>query len=512
MLNLTNKTRAELLSLAETTEALKNRYKERYIDFIMPSEGPYSRDKYYKLMEYFKAGSEHRFRMLGGANGSGKSFGTALELTYHVTGEYPDWWEGCRQDQPKQWWIVTESAGTFKSSLQRLLIGETLNAEDYGTGLIPKERLIGYVGWPSVAGTVGSFQVRHKKGHIVTVEVKSSEQERQKLQGANLDGVLFDEEPPIDVYTECVFRLRGGQKKKPGLCMLAFTPLKGLSDVVLQYLEHGQYPQHGVHTKDPDKYVVRIDMEDVPHLSEEDKRMYIAQTTAADRSARLHGIPALGAGRIYPVDEDLIKSYNLKIQPHWPRAYGMDFGWVKTAAIWGAKDPETGIIYLYGEYYRGEVAPYVHAHAIKQRGEWIPGVADPRGDKANEKDGSRLIDDYINQGLNLQVTSSGKSLADNSVNSGIARVLNLMESGLLKVSYNLENWFQEFRVYRYDAKDPNKVAKNQHDHLMDATKYLLSCFDEVAVSSSEIEEEKENFQRSSYNDPDAEGRSDITGY
>jgi phage terminase large subunit-like protein len=510
--DLTNKNRAELLKLAETTEALKLRYRERYIDFIMPSDGPYSRQKYHKAMEFFKAGKDHRFRMLGGANGSGKSFSGALELAYHVTGEYPDWWEGYRQEAPKQWWIVCKSAGTFKSSLQRLLIGETLNDEDFGTGLIPKAALVGYSGWPSVSGTVGSFQVRHKKGHIVTIEVKSSEQDRANLQAANLDGIVFDEEPPLDIYTECVFRLRGSPRKKPGISMLLFTPLNGLSDVVLQYLESGTYPQYGVHSKDPDKYVVRVDMDDVPHLSDEDKRMYLAQSTPADRCARLHGLPALGAGRVYPVDEDMIKQNYLKIQPHWPRAYGMDFGWVKTAVVWGAKDPETGILYLYGEYYSGNLAPYQHAHAIRERGSWIPGAADPRGDKGSERDGSKLIDEYITLGLNLQVNRKGKSVADNAINAGVARVLNMMESGMLKITYNLENWFKEFRVYRYDPKDPNKLAKNQDDHLMDATKYLVSCFDEIAISAQDAESEMNPEEQLKLTYQRNQGRNDITGY
>lgn len=442
---------------------------------------------------------------------SGKTFGGAYEAVMHWTGDYPEWWDGKVQDNPKHWWIVSESAGTFKSSLQVTLIGPNLT-EDLGTGLIPKDKIVSVSNWPSVSGTVGEIKIRHKKGHIVTVEVKSFDQERSKLQGANIDGVLFDEEPPIEVYTECVFRLRGNSKKELGMAMLLFTPLKGLSPVVLKYLKNGRYPENGQHPDDPDMYVVRVDMEDVPHLSKQDKEMYLKQSTEADRCARLHGLPAIGAGRIYPIDESQLRVNYLKIAPHWPRAYGMDFGWHKTAVVWGTKDPETGVLYLYGEYYKGNQAPYVHAHAIKQRGAWIPGLADPRGDKGSERDGSKLIDEYMDLGLNLQIDRNRKSLADNSVNAGIARCLNLMESGLLKVTYNLENWFNEFRIYRYDMKDINKVAKNQDDHLMDAMKYLISNFDAVAISALEAEEEMnpEEHNKSTYFKN--KGKNDITGY
>ena len=58
-----------------------------------------------------------------------------------------------------------------------------------------------------------------------------------------------------------------------------------------------------------------------------------------------------------------------------PRAYGLDVGWNKTAAIWGARNPETGVIYLYSEYYRGQAEPQVHVEAIMppncpQKSEW----------------------------------------------------------------------------------------------------------------------------------------------
>jgi phage terminase large subunit-like protein len=502
MMDLTNKTREELLDLAESTEALKERYRTRYIEFLFPEEGKYSRKAYKGAMEFFKAGADHGLRMLGGCNGSGKSFNGAFELVLHLTGEYPDWWEGKRQACPHHWWIVSESANTFKSSLQRLLIGDTLNDEDYGTGLIPKERLVGYTGWQSVAGAVSSIQVRHRLGHIVTLEVKSSDQKRENLQAANLDGVLFDEEPPQDIYTECVMRLRGSPKKPPGIGMLLFTPLKGLSTVVLNYLVNGSYPQYGEHPNDPDKYVVRIDYMDVPHLTEADRRRMYNESPPNERCARLHGIPALGSGRVYPVnEEDIVVNY-LKIQPHWPRAYGLDFGWHKTAAVWIAKDPETGIYYIYGEYYQGEKAPYIHTYAIQERGKWIPGLCDPRGDKASEKDGSRLIDEYRNLGLEIEP-------GVNAVQAGVAKVLQLLESGLLKVTYNCENWITEFRTYRYDTKDPNKIAPNQNDHLMDATKYVLSRFDDVAISALEAEQDQASpVKRNKFNP----NRNQITGY
>jgi hypothetical protein len=35
-----------------------------------------------------------------------------------------------------------------------------------------------------------------------------------------------------------------------------------------------------------------------------------------------------------------------RIPDSWPRAFGMDVGWNRTAVVWGARDPGSGVIYL----------------------------------------------------------------------------------------------------------------------------------------------------------------------
>jgi phage terminase large subunit-like protein len=492
-------------------KALSDYQKYNRLQFAFPDSGPYSRDQYIKHLEFFKAGAKHRFRMLSGGNGSGKSYSMGYEIALHATGLYPTWWEGKRIKKCQTIWIVAESGALFRDSMQKLLFGNP--GEERGTGLIPKEMLLETTAMQGVPGTIGSALVKNANGQVVSIVLKTFDMRRENLQAANVSVMAFDEEPPEDVYEECVMRTRGTKTTEPGIVLLAFTPLKGLTSVVMQYLPNGQFPKDGLIHEKPDYYSCRISWDDAPHLTESDKEALISAVAPNLRDARTKGIPALGSGRVYPFHEDDVVVNYVKIAPHWPRAYGLDFGWECTAAVWGAKDPETGIIYLYGEYYQGHKAPYQHAYAIKERGAWIPGLADPRGDKGSERDGSKLIDEYISLGLNLQLDGNGKSLADNSVNAGIARIVNLLESGLLKFTYNLENLINEFRVYRYDAKDPTKIAKNQKDHLMDAMKYLISRFDDVAISAKDYQEEQEaeslGYRRQRNGD---DHRNSITGY
>src|SRR4051812_45145195 len=107
------------------------------------------------------------------------------------------------------------------------------------------------------------------------------------------------------------------------------------------------------------KWCIGITWDDVPHLSEETKRELWDSIPPHQRDARTKGIPALGSGVIYPVEEDSILCDPFDIPEHWPRAYALDVGWKRTAALWGAWNRDSDIVYLYSEHYLGEATPQV---------------------------------------------------------------------------------------------------------------------------------------------------------
>lgn len=203
----------------------------------------------------------------------------------------------------------------------------------------------------------------------------------------------------------------------------------------------------------------------MPHLDEKTKAELLAATMPHLRDARSKGIPSLGSGAIYPVPESefVIDPLPGGIPPHWPRAYGMDVGWNRTAVIWGAHDRTSDTVYLYTEHYRSQAEPSVHATAIKARGEWIPGVIDPAARGRNPKDGDQLLAMYTELGLDL-------TPANNSVEAGLYEVWERLSTGRLKVYRTCLNWLAEYRLYRRDEK--GKIVK-EFDHLMDATRYLI---------------------------------------
>jgi hypothetical protein len=221
----------------------------------------------------------------------------------------------------------------------------------------------------------------------------------------------------------------------------------------------------------PSKYLVTASWNDVPHLSEQTKKELLESTPPHLRNARSKGIPSLGSGAIYPVAEEEIICDPFSIPAYWPRAYAMDVGWNRTAALWGAHDRETDTVYLYSEHYRGQAEPEIHATAIKARGEWIPGVIDPASRGRAQADGKRLFDTYYSLGLKL-------SAANNAVEAGIYLVWSRLSTGRLKVFSTLKNFMNEYRIYRRDEK--GRIVK-EHDHLCDCLRYLVLSGLEVAT-------------------------------
>jgi hypothetical protein len=111
----------------------------------------------------------------------------------------------------------------------------------------------------------------------------------------------------------------------------------------------------------------------------------------------------------------------------------------------GARDPGSGVIYLYSEHYQGQGEPASHAQAIRGRGDWIPGIIDPACLGSSQIDGRTLMQVCGQLGLHL-------GPAENAVEAGITEVWNLLVSGRLKVMESLSNWRREFRKYHRDDK------------------------------------------------------------
>lgn len=213
----------------------QRREDRRLFHRLFPADGPFARHLYPKHMEFFEVGAKFRERCFMAANRVGKTVSGGYESTCHLTGLYPDWWPGRRFRRPTSGWVAGKTNETTRDILQKKLLGKVVKGATKsltGTGIVPGD-LLGDVTWKAgMPDLVDTVMVQHVSGEWSTLGVKSYQQGRGSFEGTEQDFIWLDEEPPRDVYEECLIRTA----TTGGIVMLTFTPLEGLSEVVMQFL------------------------------------------------------------------------------------------------------------------------------------------------------------------------------------------------------------------------------------------------------------------------------------
>lgn len=412
--------------------------------------GPYKKQK-----EFHAAGKSYRERCLMAGNQLGKTYSAAAEVTYHLTGNYPDWWEGYRFDRPTNWLAGSESGELTKKGIQRLLFGRDIKG-GLGEGQLPAKTILDISPARGVPELIDSAKIQHISGGVSTIALKSYEQGRGKWQADTVDGVWFDEEPPLDIYTEGLTRTNVVM----GLIILTETPLLGMSDTVMRFM--GENKIGGTHLT-----VMTID--DAEHYTEEQKKAIIASYPVHEREARIKGIPMLGSGKIFPIAEEAITIAPFEIPKYWAQIGGLDFGYDHPfAAVKLAWDRDSDTIYVVKTYRIREQGPLTHSGAIKPWGDWLP-WSWPHDGLQHDKGGSceQLAKQYADHGLNMLPERATFKDGGNGVEAGITDMLERMKTTRFKVFSTETEWFEEFRLYH--RKD-GKIVK-ERDDLISATRY-----------------------------------------
>lgn len=452
-------------------------------------EGKYGIHTLPKHKAFFDAGSKYPERLFMAANRIGKSISGAYELTCHLTGEYPVWWNGRVFDGPIDAWAIGKDARAVRDTAQKELIGAI---GEYGTGMIPAHRLGKFFALQGTPQAIDIIKIKHRTGGWSTLGFKNYQQDIGSFMGTSRHVVWLDEECPLEIYNECNIRTA----TVDGIMLVTFTPLDGLTPMVVNFCKRADFlvgakpivaiEQESSMDDDESNYavglntpkaVVQAGWNDAPWLSEEMKARLLADTPVHLQKARTEGIPAMGSGNVYPIPVEDITVNPFTIPDTWPRMYGLDVGWNRTAAVWGALDPSTDTLYLYDEHYMGKEMPPVHAYSIRSRGDWIHGAIDPAARGRAQTDGQKLIDNYKELGLLI-------FKAKNEVESGIQNVTQRLVSRRLKVFSTLINWQKEYMLYRRDNN--GKIVK-EDDHIMDATRYLVNNMERM-ISRAEVKE------------------------
>ena len=424
-----------------------------------------------KHAAFFAAGANYPERIFMAGNRCGKTVAGAFEAACHLTGLYPDWWEGRRFERPTNVWACGQTGQTTRDTVQTELMGRLGMP---GTGMVPGDLIIKTTMRPGVPNGIDVVQVRHVSGGISVLGFKSFDQDIKAFMGTQMDVVWWDEECPELVYTEMSPRLM----TRRGIMYGTFTPLHGLTPLIINYsrtcdflldakrpISQTEEEKKAQKERKVFRAMVQAGWDDVSWIPEEEKQRLYATTPAHMIEARSKGYPSIGSGNVYPFPQEHIEIDPFLIPPYFRRMFALDVGWNKTAALLCAIDPDSDTIYITHEHYVGETEPSIHALAVKGWGDWIPGVIDPAARGRSQIDGNRLLTIYkADIGLNIRP-------AKNEVDSGIAWVYERLSLGKLKVFTNCRNFFSEYLLYRRDLN--GKIIK-EDDHLMDCLRYIVN--------------------------------------
>lgn len=431
---------------------------------------------YPKQRDFMALGATHRERMLAAGTQNGKSECGAAEMAYHLTGLYPDWFQGRRFDRPVIAWTAGVSAQSVRMIQQTKLLGTPGSPEALGTGLLPKSAILKTTVSHGVGDSIDTVQVRHVSGGISTLQFLSYEKGREKFQGASVDVIWLDEESPLDIFSECLGRITATN----GLVYCTATPLSGFTDLMSRFFNEPS----------PDRALVQMDITDALHIPAEERERIIAGYLPHEREARTKGIPMLGAGRIFLTPESEITVEPFDIPPHYHLIWGCDFGQSDshpaafTLVAHDRDDSDIAYVVKTLRFQSMLFKDMAHAVITSLGGTWardIPVAYPGDGGVKREMEGDLqpVASIYKAHGLRRMIPTREQ---DGSVSTGasVQRLVERFATGKLKVFNTCTELFEEYRLYHRGTDGKIVAIRNDTiDSLRNAITMLKSARNDV---------------------------------
>jgi phage terminase large subunit-like protein len=275
-----------------------------------------------------------RNRWVFGGNRSGKTECGAVECVYMARGNHP-----YRENRREVCgWVVSLSTQVQRDVAQKKILKYL--RRDWIEDVV---MLSGRKDAPE-HGIIDFIRVKNVFGGVSVIGFKSCDQGREKFQGASLDFVWFDEEPPEDVYLEC--RMRVFDRK--GDIFGTMTPLKGLTFIYNEiYLN-----RHN----DNEVWYEFIEWGDNPYLDEGEIKALEGTMDEVNLQARRFGrFASHTAGLVYPEFDERIHVIEPRQLPNeWQDMISIDPGLNNPlSAHWYAVDYDDNV-YVVAEHYEEE--------------------------------------------------------------------------------------------------------------------------------------------------------------
>lgn len=436
--------------LRETASDIKARITEGGLYFFRPLP---------KQKEFFQSAQKHKIRLYIGGNRSGKTTIGAVDIVAATIDKHPFWKLSTPDRDRVIWCVSTDYSTARRTTIQKIF------------EMVPRSMIDRWY--------KQEYILRLTNG--AEIQFKSSELGREHFQGAAIDAVWLDEEPPADVWRECMARTID----RSGKVLLTMTPLKGMTWVY----DDLWIPSYRNGGSDQRIYVVQSDVHENRHLPAEEVENWASSMSAEEHMMRIEGKFICLTGRIWA--DELEKSRAVlphvpTIDPNWIRCRAIDTGARNpTACAWMAID-YSGTIIVYDYYEEAGRTTEDHAQEIIRRS----------GGSIESWSGITVIDPTSAQ-WKYDLASYGVYAedADNDVFSGIMRVKGMLHSEKLKISPTCKRLIESMKSYQWDPsskrrdRDAAEKPKKKGDHGCDCIRY--ACARLRGMVSNRNEEKKE---------------------
>ena len=437
-----------------------------------------------------------RCRFVFGGNRSGKTECGAAETVYLARGIHP-YRENRKRSQREHFqcehsqcedvfgWVVSVS-----QQVQRDVAQKKILAYLHPSYIADITMLSGKKDNPQ-SGVIDQIFVKNAFGGISVIGFKSCDQSREKFQGASLDFVWFDEEPPKDIYDECRMRLLD----KCGELFCTMTPLKGLTYIYDEiYLNS---------LNNPEVWHIFMEWADNPFLNKKEVALLESSMPGDMLESRKYGRFYKAQGLVYSEFEEnfhVIQPFD--IDPSWQDNISIDPGLNNPLSCHFYAVDFDGNIYVAAEHY--EAGKDIDYHANR-----ISALADKIGWK---RDNKGRLNALIDSAANQKTLSGSRSVAElfcergimvnTNVNKdifgGIARVKSyLLKDGIapkLFIFKNCVNLIREMKSYWWGDGD---TPKKCDDHALDELRYYIMTRPKNMFKTvqNEIQKDKERLYR-----------------
>jgi len=416
--------------------------------------------------------SHAAIRIAEGGNQSGKSKAGAHEIYWTADGTHPY----LKTPSNPKIYILSAEYRTIQEGIWKHL-----------RGLLWKWKIIKF-GPPIPRFNIPSYiHYEGEKGfcQIEMISSQGGEAARRKVQSADVDLVVVDEEIDESLWNELMMRrlVRGGK--------VIITATAYRSEPWLLELEDR------AESGDPRVELFRFDTYAALRAGHIDRETYdeIEQNLTSDEKAvRLRGLSRRHQGLVYGDFGQTHVCDPFEIPKDWDRYCAIDPGHRTAAVLWLAISPNDKHYIYRALYFHGthifELADrvFLHEHWVRRDGCWVP-------DEKSEKLAMRWIDPSEFGTNPTGDPKSGNLLASygmpcvpaiNDVEYGINLCQRTLMAGLdgtpqLRVFRDCTLFLKEIRSYRRvrDVRDGTKAERSdkpvkRNDHLLDCWRYIIA--------------------------------------